>query len=408
MSILEYASLMPDEIRRVPLDELERRINKFRTLMDAENAGWQMAVINDKVNMYYFTGTMQEGALVIRPQDAVLWVRRSYERARNESLLPDIREMHSFRTLAEFYGEVPGKMYLECRKATVDWLNMLRKYLPFKEYADIDGLLCTQRLTKSPYELELVKRSGAIHQTVLEQLAPKMIAEGISEAGLAVELYSAMLRRGSHGIARMNLPLGEDVIGVASFGKSGLVRTAFDGPGGTGGTCIAVQSIGSPFRRLKPGRVVYLDIPCGVEGYHTDKTIVYYFGDINNDPDRDLILAAHEHCIELERFAAAMLKPGVVIEDIYKAAMERLNPHFADGFMNGGKFLGHSIGLTMDESPAVANRFTQVLTENMVFALEPKIALPGIGMVGSENTYLVTPQGGKALTGSPHKLHCIN
>lgn len=407
MAILEYASLMVDEIRRVPLEELQERLAKFRAAMEAEHSGWQMAVVNDKVNMYYFTGTMQEGALVIRPQDEILWVRRSYDRACNESLLPDIRPMKSFRTLAEFYGNVPDEIYLECKKATVEWLNMLRKYLPFKNYIDIDGLLCGLRLTKNAYELDLMKRSGAIHQTVLEQLASKMIIDGISEAELAVEIYTAMLRRGSHGIARMNLPLGEDVIGVASFGKSGLVRTAFDGPGGTGGTCIAVQSIGSAFRRLKAGRLVYLDIPCGVEGYHTDKTIVYYFGDINKDPNRDLILAAHEHCLMLERFAASMLKPGVVVEDIYAETMKHLDERFAEGFMNGGKFLGHSIGLTMDESPAIANRFKQILTENMTFALEPKIALPGIGMVGSENTYLVTPQGGRALTGSPHRLHCI-
>lgn len=407
MAILEYASLMADEIRRVPLEELQARLVKFRAAMDAEYHGWQMAVVNDKVNMYYFTGTMQEGALVIRPQDEILWVRRSYDRARNESLLPDIRTMKSFRALAEFYGAVPNEIYLECKKATVEWLNMLRKYLPFKNYTDIDSLLCSLRLTKSAYELDLMKRSGAIHQTVLEQLAPKMIINGISEAELAVEIYTAMLRRGSHGIARMNLPLGEDIIGVASFGKSGLVRTAFDGPGGTGGTCIAVQSIGSPFRKLKEGRLVYLDIPCGVEGYHTDKTIVYYFGDINKDPNRDLILAAHEHCLMLERFAASMLKPGVVVEDIYTETMKHFDERFAEGFMNGGKFLGHSIGLTIDESPAIANRFKQVLTENMTFALEPKIALPGIGMVGSENTYLVTPQGGKPLTGSPHRLNCI-
>lgn len=407
MAILEHASLMTDEIRRVPLAELEARITNFRTAMDNQHPGWQMAVINDKVNMYYFTGTMQEGALVIRPQDAVLWVRRSYERARNESLLPDIRPMKSFRTLAEFYADVPSKIYIGARKATVEWLNLLRKYLPFSEYADIDGLICSLRLVKSSYELALMKRSGAIHQTVLEQLAPKMITEGISEAELAVKLYTEMLKRGSHGIARMNLPLGEDVIGVASFGKSGLVRTAFDGPGGTGGTCIAVQSIGSPFRKLQQGRLVYLDIPCGVEGYHTDKTIVYYFGDINRDPNRDLILAAHEHCLMLERFAASMLKPGVVVKDIYNETMRHFDSRFADGFMNGGKFLGHSIGLTMDESPAIANRFKEVLADGMTFALEPKIALPGIGMVGSENTYLVTANGGKALTGSPHKLYCV-
>ena len=77
MSILEHASLMTDEIRRVPLEELQIRLARFREEMEKEHPGWQMAVINNKVNMYYFTGTMQDGALVIRPQDEILWVRRS-------------------------------------------------------------------------------------------------------------------------------------------------------------------------------------------------------------------------------------------------------------------------------------------------------------------------------------------
>ena len=72
MAILEYALLMADEIRRVPLAELQTRLANFRTAMDKEHPSWQMAVVNDKVNMYYFTGTMQEGALVIRPQDEIL------------------------------------------------------------------------------------------------------------------------------------------------------------------------------------------------------------------------------------------------------------------------------------------------------------------------------------------------
>ena len=71
MSILEHALLMTDEIRRVPLEELQIRLARFRGEMEKEHPGWQMAVINNKVNMYYFTGTMQEGALVIRPQDEI-------------------------------------------------------------------------------------------------------------------------------------------------------------------------------------------------------------------------------------------------------------------------------------------------------------------------------------------------
>lgn len=99
--------------------------------MDRDFPGWEIAIVNNKVNMYYFAGTMQDGVLVIRPQDAVLWVRRSYERACNESLLEDIRPMQSFRTLAEFYQPLPQKVYLEEKTATLEWVRLLQKYLPF-------------------------------------------------------------------------------------------------------------------------------------------------------------------------------------------------------------------------------------------------------------------------------------
>ena len=76
MAILEQASVLTDAIRPVPAKELEQRLEKFRKLMDARHPDWEMAVISHKVAMYYFTGTMQEGALIITPADAILWVRR--------------------------------------------------------------------------------------------------------------------------------------------------------------------------------------------------------------------------------------------------------------------------------------------------------------------------------------------
>lgn len=407
MTILEHELLLSEQLRRVPLAELQARISKFRAVMDRDFPGWEMAIVNNKVNMYYFAGTMQDGVLVIRPQDAVLWVRRSYERASNESLLEDIRPMQSFRTLAEFYQPLPQKVYLEEKTATLEWVRLLQKYLPFAESEGINGVINELRLVKSAYELTLMQRSGSIHRAVLDELAVRFIVQGVSEAELAVNLYAEMLRRGSHGVARFNLPLGEDVVGLASFGKSGLVKTAFDGPGGTGGTCVAVQSIGSAFRKLQAGRLVYLDIPCGVDGYHTDKTVVYYYGDLNDDPFKEKIKAAYEHCVFLEQQTAALLHPGTVIEEVYDQVMEQVDHQYEDGFMNGGKFLGHSIGLVMDEAPAIARGFKGKLEAGMVFAVEPKIALPGIGMVGTENTYLVTADGAKSLTGKPQPLRCI-
>ena len=404
MTVLEQETVLTEALRPVPASELEARLERFRRAMDAAHPGWEMAAVNHKVAMYYFTGTIQEGVLLIRPQDAVFWVRRSFERACNESHFSDIRPMHSFREAAAFYGSAPKVMYVETKKATLDWERMLHKYFAFEELCSFDSVLQDLRMVKSEYELKQMEQSGAIHETVLDIVAPKLIHGGISEAQLAIALYSEMVQRGSHGTARFNQALGEEAVGIASFGKSGLVRTGFDGPGGTDGTCIAVQSIGNAFRKLQPGRLVYLDIPCGFDGYHTDKTVVYYYGDLAKDEQSKQLMEAQQRCLELEQEVVRLMVPGEPIENLYLRTMDKFDNIYGDAFMNGGKFLGHSIGLVMDEAPAIAKGFKQPLQPGMTFAVEPKIALPGLGMVGTENTYVVTENGARSLTGSSHLL----
>lgn len=404
MAVLEQETVLTEALRPVPASELAARLERFRRAMDAAHPGWEMAAVNHKVAMYYFTGTIQEGVLLIRPQDAVFWVRRSFERACNESHFSDIRPMHSFREAAAFYGSAPKVMYVETKKATLDWERMLHKYFAFEELGSFDSVLQDLRMVKSEYELKQMEQSGAIHETVLDIVAPKLIHGGISEAQLAIAIYSEMVQRGSHGTARFNQALGEEAVGIASFGKSGLVRTGFDGPGGTDGTCIAVQSIGNAFRKLQPGRLVYLDIPCGFDGYHTDKTVVYYYGDLAKDEQSKYLMEAQQRCLELEQEVVRLMVPGEPIENLYLRTMDKFDNIYGDAFMNGGKFLGHSIGLVMDEAPAIAKGFKQSLQPGMTFAVEPKIALPGLGMVGTENTYVVTENGARSLTGSSHLL----
>lgn len=404
MAVLEQETVLTEALRPVPASELEARLERFRRAMDAAHPSWEMAAVNHKVAMYYFTGTIQEGVLLIRPQDAVFWVRRSFERACNESHFSDIRPMHSFREAAAFYGSAPKVMYVETKKATLDWERMLHKYFAFEELGSFDSVLQDLRMVKSEYELKQMEQSGAIHETVLDIVAPKLIHGGISEAQLAIALYSEMVQRGSHGTARFNQALGEEAVGIASFGKSGLVRTGFDGPGGTDGTCIAVQSIGNAFRKLQPGRLVYLDIPCGFDGYHTDKTVVYYYGDLAKDEQSKYLIEAQQRCLELEQEVVRLMVPGEPIENLYLRTMDKFDNIYGDAFMNGGKFLGHSIGLVMDEAPAIAKGFKQPLQPGMTFAVEPKVALPGLGMVGTENTYVVTENGARSLTGSSHLL----
>lgn len=384
---------------RVPRQELESRLAALRARLTAADPDWQLALVNSKVNMYYLAGTMQDGVLTITPNEAILWVRRQYDRAVRESEFADIRPMRSYRTLGEHFGEAPAAAYVEAKTATLEWLGMVRKYLPFGEWKPLVPHLNALRAHKSAYEVDCMREAGKLHEEVIETVMPTLLREGMSEAELCGAVYLELLARGSMGICRYNQPVGEDVGGFCGFGENTNDALAFDGPDGCAGTCIAVQSIGSPARKLKKGDLVLMDMPAGLLGYHTDKSVVYYYGSLADDPNAALIREAYDLCASIERWAAAELKPGAIPEEIYQQAVAMVPDKFRKGFMGGGKFLGHSIGLTMDEAPVLAKSFREPLETGMLFAVEPKIMLDGIGLVGTENTYLVTEAGGESLTG---------
>ncbi len=112
---------------------------------------------------------------------------------------------------------------------------------------------------------------------------------------------------------------------------------------------------------------------------------------------------AHNKCVEIQNEAASMLKPGAIPSEIYNTIMNKLDSEFLQNFMGFGnrkvKFIGHAVGLLIDETPVIAEGFDEPLQEGMVFALEPKKGIENIGMVGIENTFIVTAKGGECITG---------
>jgi Xaa-Pro aminopeptidase len=146
-----------------------------------------------------------------------------------------------------------------------------------------------------------------------------------------------------------------------------------------------------------------LALDCGfcLEGYHTDKTQIYWSDEsaIPEEADR-----AHDFCVQIQEHLASRLVPGAIPAELYRDCVRiALANDMGEGFMGLGRnkvgFLGHGIGLAIDEWPVIAPAFERPLQENMVLALEPKMGIAGLGMVGVENTFVVTPQGGRCLTG---------
>ena len=135
----------------VPADELSARIDRLRCAMSRRYPDWSMLLLDNKIDLYYFTGTMQEGALVITPGQAVLFVRHSFDCAVKESLFPDIRPMGSFRTIREAFPDIPETVHVAARTMTLQKLTLLQKHLPFAPQA-ADDVLSGLRAVKSEYE----------------------------------------------------------------------------------------------------------------------------------------------------------------------------------------------------------------------------------------------------------------
>lgn len=386
---------------QVPASELTSRMNRFQNRMTKQHPEWKMAVIFSKINLLYFTGSMPDGMLIIqREGNNILWVRRSFERTQDESLFETIHPMHSYRDAAKFYTALPDSLFLETEFVPLAMFQRFQKYFPVSSHQSLDYDLSMVRAVKSKWELDFMRKAGSIHQRILEEDVPKMLYEGMSEVDLAAELYKTMLQAGHMGIARFNMFDTEMAIAQLGFGESSLYPSNFNGPGGHYGMSAAMPGIGSRTNFLKKGDLVFVDMGLAVNGYHTDKTLSYQFG--AEIPQKAIDI--HKECVSLQYEIAALLKPGNLPSDIYETIIKGLSEDFMQNFMGFGnrqsKFLGHAIGLTVDELPVLAKGFNEPLEENMVFAVEPKKGVSGVGLVGIENTFVVTPNGGESITGS--------
>ena len=388
--------------------ESERRIARLRAAMDRKDPAWGTVFLLGRVNQYYFAGSMQDGLLVVRRDGpAVYFVRRSYDRAAEESDLTDVRPMESYREAAAAIGAECGRTYLETEVATVAVVERLRRAFSFGEALSVDRTVLEVRMVKSAYEIGRMEEAGRRHRRFYDEAIPRMLEEGMSELELYGRVFDGMLRFGSHGVSRFSMFQNEAIVGQIAFGESTLVRQSFDGPGGGLGLSAAVPLLGSPSRRLATGDLVFVDAGFGIDGYHTDCTQVYRF---DAEPSEEMA-RLHALCVAVEEEAAERLRPGTKPSELYERALARVGPELEPHFMGIGgkrvKFLGHGIGLHLDELPVLARGFDQPLEEGVCIALEPKIGIPGVGMVGVEDTYVVTPEGGRCLTGGPEPIRVV-
>jgi Xaa-Pro aminopeptidase len=295
----------------------------------------------------------------------------------------------------------------------LSWMlgSSLMKYLAGREFVSGDKVLSIARSRKTTWELERIRIAGQKHKRCLVDLLPGLLKRGMSEMEIAHSISQLFFGQGHHGILRMET-YGEEVyLGQISIGESGNYPSVFNGALGLRGVHPAVPHMGSKHVHWEENMPLSVDNGFTHEGYQTDKTQVYWLGApaAISAPVR----AAFDCCVEIQSLVSRQLKPGVRPSELWQQSLEHATKKgFENGFMGlaGNKvgFVGHGIGLAIDEYPAIADGFDLPLEEGMTLAIEPKIGISGTGMVGLENTFEVTPGGGKCLTGENYEIICID
>ena len=374
--------------------ELKLRRDKIRALMAQQ--GIDAALITYNVNLIYTYGRVVSGYLYL-PLNAParLFIKRPND-IEGEHIHP-IRKPEQITGLLKECGlPLPVKLMLEGDELPFTEYNRLAACFPETEVVSCGTALIRQaRSIKTPIEIEMFRRSGIAHAKAYEQI-PSVYQPGMTDRQLSVEIERLMRLEGGLGIFRVFGQSMEIFMGSLLAGDNAAVPSPYDFalggkgldpslPGGVSGTL------------LQAGQCFMVDMGGNFYGYMGDMSRVFSIGKL---PEQ--AYAAHQTCLETQEEIVAMAKPGTVCEDMYNKAIEIVTKAgFADYFMGvdqKAKFIGHGIGLEINEMPVLAPRMKQELEPGMVFALEPKIVLPGIGPVGIENSWAVTTDGLEKLT----------
>lgn len=391
----------------IPAQELASRWDRCKKLLHKFIPQAQGILVFSRLNIYYFSGSFASGVFWLPLNgEPVLFCRRGDERAKIESPIKHICSFRSYRDietiLIDLGCSLPKVVAAEMNGLSWALSNNLTKHLSTHQFVPADKIIGMSRAKKSEWELSILREAGSKHGKCLTKLLPPFLHDGISELEICHKISELFFSEGHLGILRME-NYGEEVfLGHISVGDSANYPSVFNGPVGLRGVHPATPHMGSAEVNWTAGKPLTIDNGFTLAGYITDKTQVYWLGEKENMPVN--AIEAHNFCIDLQDQIAELLRPGIAPSEIWSQCLAKVErSEWSDGFMGWGKnkvfFVGHGIGLAIDEYPALANGFDLPLEEGMTLAVEPKIGIPGFGMVGVENTFEVTTEGGKCLTG---------
>ncbi len=374
------------------------RCEKIQSALRTSHA--DSILLNTNANLYYASGRVFSGYVYVPAEGEPHYFVRRPVGLKGDTVHYIHKPEQIPALLAEAGLPIPRCLALEWDASHGDFTRLAAVF-PDVEVVNGSAVMRAVRSVKTNYELALLQESAVKHAEVYRRIE-SVFREGMTDIELQIEIERLLRLHGNLGLFRINGQSMEIFMGNVICGDNADSPTPYDfAMGGAGLSCsIPVGANGS---LIRPGMTVMVDMCGNFTGYMTDMTRVYSVGELSAEAAR-----AHACSIEIHRAVARMGRPGVAAADLYRLAVQIAQDAGLDDYFMGhtqkAGFVGHGVGIEVNEAPVLAPRSKELLVENQVIALEPKFVIPHVGAVGIEDTYVVTPEGMKAITSAPIEI----
>lgn len=380
-------------IQQELISDFQLKWDRIQQAMKQINADGCLLTVD--VNLYYTTGRIYSGYFYL-PVEGAPWFFIKRPNGLSGNQVEYIRKPEQMPELFAAHGlKMPDKLLLEADELTYnDYVRLQNVFNP-KETANATALIRTLREIKTPWEISQFRISAKQHAKTYAEI-PECFRPEMTDLEFQYEIEKRMRKNGSIGLFRAFGANMDIFMGSILAGENAETPSPFDfalGGGGIDASC----PLGANGTLLKEGTAIMVDMAGNYTSYMTDMTRVFAVGRLT-----DLAYRAHETSRFIQSEIENVARPGTACAELYNiaekiAGNEGLLPYFM-GTKQQAKFVGHGIGIQINELPVLTPRSKEVLAPNMVFALEPKFVIPGVGAVGIENSFLVTENGIEKLT----------